>query len=297
MTLTQVLYALAVARYLNFSRAADSLFVSQPALSLQIKNLEKELGYDLFARTPHGILLTELGEEFCRDAQAVADQWEAFQNKVLSEDQDRCRRLRIGLGARVYSNRLFEEIAHFFDVHPDIEVTFITEAGQDFFAPMREGKLDVAIDRLPPVQLIPDWGGFVSWPLIRERQCILMAESDPRSDLPGMTFQDLQGCAVITGLENSMEDRTLKQECRDFGVTLNRIYRSDGIETDMKLLRKGMGVIIGPESFADHYHVAAVPLVPEVMVSLDFICLKKNANRPEIAALRKQLAKVCKDRA
>ena len=169
MTLTQVLYALAVARYLNFSRAADSLFVSQPALSLQIKNLEKELGYDLFARTPHGILLTELGEEFCRDAQAVADQWEAFQNKVLSEDQDRCRRLRIGLGARVYSNRLFEEIAHFFDVHPDIEVTFITEAGQDFFAPMREGKLDVAIDRLPPVQLIPDRGGFVSWPLIRER--------------------------------------------------------------------------------------------------------------------------------
>lgn len=82
MTLTQVLYALAVARYLNFSRAADSLFVSQPALSLQIKNLEKELGYDLFARTPHGILLTELGEEFCRDAQAVANQWEAFQQKV-----------------------------------------------------------------------------------------------------------------------------------------------------------------------------------------------------------------------
>ena len=72
MTLTQVLYALAVARYLNFSRAADSLFVSQPALSLQIKNLEKELGYDLFVRTPHGILLTELGEQFCRDARAVA---------------------------------------------------------------------------------------------------------------------------------------------------------------------------------------------------------------------------------
>ena len=296
MTLTQVLYALAVARYLNFSRAADSLFVSQPALSLQIKNLEKELGYDLFARTPHGILLTELGEEFCRDAHAVADQWEAFQNKVLSEDQDRCRRLRIGLGARVYSNRLFEEIAHFFDVHPDIEVTFITEAGQDFFAPMREGKLDVAIDRLPPVQLIPDRGGFVSWPLIRERQCILMAENDPRSRLAGMTFQDLQGCAIITGLENSMEDRTLKQECRDFGITLNRIYRSDGIETNMNLVRSGKGYVLGPESFADYYGVTAVPLEPEVWVWLKFICLEKNAGRPEVAALRRHLVKICRER-
>ena len=64
----------------------------------------------------------------------------------------------------------------------------------------------------------------------------------------------------------------------------------------MNLLRKGMGVVIGPESFAEHFHVTAVPLMPEFMVSLDFICLKKNANRPEIAALRKQLLKVCKER-
>lgn len=296
MTLTQILYALAVAQHLNFSRAADSLFVSQPALSLQIKNLERELGYDLFARTPHGISLTELGAQFCQDAQPVADQWETFQNKVLTGSQDRCRRLRVGMGSRVYSNRLFEDVVRFFDAHPEIEVTFVTEAGQDFLAAMREGKLDVALDRLPPPQLISDLRGIVSYRLIRERQCILLSKDDPRSGLPGMTFQDLQGCTVITGLENSMEDRTLKQECRDYGLTLNRIYRSDGIETNMNLLRQGKGIIIGPESFADYYGVSAVPLVPEIIVSLDFLCLQKNAGRAEIAALRKHLTKVCRER-
>lgn len=296
MTLTQLLYALAVAQHLNFSRAADRLFVSQPALSLQIKNLERELGYDLFTRTPHGILLTELGAQFCQDAQPVADQWETFQAKVLAGSQDRCRRLRVGMGSRVYSNRLFEDVVRFFDAHPEIEVTFVTEAGQDFLAAMREGKLDVALDRLPPPQLISDLRGIVSYRLIRERQCILLSKDDPRSGLPGMTFQDLQGCTVITGLENSMEDRTLKQECRDYGLTLNRIYRSDGIETNMNLLRQGKGIIIGPESFADYYGVAAVPLVPETTVSLDFLCLQKNASRAEIAALRKHLMKVCRER-
>lgn len=294
MTLTQILYTLAVARYLNFSRAAESLFVSQPALSLQIKNLETELGYDLFIRTPHGISLTDLGAQFCQDAQPLEEQWVLFQNKILDGSQDRCRQLRIGMGARVYSNRLFEDVVQFFDAHPRIEVTFVTEAGQDYLTAMREGKLDVALDRLPPARVIPNQTGFVSYHLIQERQCILLAKGDPRSALSEMTFQDLQGCTVITGLENSMEDRTLKQECQDYGITLKRIYRSDGIETNMNLLRKGMGVVIGPESFANYYGVAAVPLVPEVSVYLDFICLKRNANRPEIAAIRKHLMQSCK---
>ena len=199
------------------------------------------------------------------------------------------------MGARVYSNGLFEDVVRFFDAHPEIEVTFITEAGQDYLTAMREGKLDVALDRLPPAQLIPDQRNFVSYHLIQERQCILLSKDDPRSSLPGMAFQDLQGCTIITGLEDSMEDRTLKQECQDYGITLNRVYRSDGIETNMNLLRKGKGVVIGPESFADYYGVAAVPLTPEISVFLDFICLKRNSNRPEIAAIRKHLMKVCRE--
>lgn len=296
MTITQVLYALEVARCRNFSRAADNLFVSQPALSLQIKNLETELGYNLFSRTPKGIFLTELGQHFCKDAQVMADSWNDFQRRVCTQTQTGCRRLRVGMGSRVYSNRLFEDVVRFFEAHPDIEVTFLTEAGQDWVSALKEGTLDLAIDRLPPEPLLPDQRGFTAYDLIPERQCILMSKTDPRSSWETMTFQDLQGSTIITGLENSMEDRTLKQECRDFGVTLNRIYRSDGIETNMNLVRGGKGYVIGPWSFAEYYGVAAVPLEPEINVWLKFICLQKNAGRPEISALRRHLAKVCQER-
>ena len=277
MTIMQVLYALEVARCHNFSKAADNLFVSQPALSLQIKNLEAELGYDLFSRTPKGIFPTELGQQFCEDAQEMAE-------------------LRVGMGSRIYSNHLFEDLVRFFDAHPNIEVTFSTEAGQDFITALKEGKLDLALDRLPPESMLSDQRSFATYDLIAERQCILMAKSAPRSTQKSMTFQDLQGCTIITGMENSMEDRILKQECRDFGITLNRIYRSDGIETNMNLVRSGKGYVLGPESFADYYGVTAVPLEPEVWVWLKFICLEKNAGRPEIAALRRHLVKICRER-
>ncbi|MBO5491852.1 MAG: hypothetical protein J5974_00825, partial [Pyramidobacter sp.] len=67
----------------------------------------------------------------------------------------------------------------------------------------------------------------------------------------------------------------------------------DSMKTNMDLLRSGKGVIIGPQSFADYFGVAAVPLEPAVSASLDFICLDKNAARPEIATLRRYLQKLC----
>ena len=296
MTIIQILYALEVARCHNFSKAADNLFVSQPALSLQIKNLEAELGYDLFSRTPKGIFPTELGRQFCEDAREMAESWNTFQEKVHAQIRDGCLRLRVGMGSRIYSNHLFGDLVRFFDAHSNIEVTFSTEAGQDFITALKEGKLDLALDRLPPESMLSDQRSFATYDLIAERQCILMARSAPKSSLKSMTFQDLQGCTMITGMENSMEDRILKQECRDFGITLNRIYRSDGIETNMNLVRSGKGYVLGPESFADYYGVAAVPLEPEIRVWLKFICLEKNAGRPEIAALRRHLVKICRER-
>ena len=85
--------------------------------------------------------------------------------------------------------------------------------------------------------------------LVQERQCVLMSPDDPRAALPWLSFGDLQGCNMISGLENSAEDRMLRRTCQEYGISLSRVYRSDGIETNMRLVRDGMGVVLGPESF------------------------------------------------
>ena len=145
MNITQVYYVLAVAKCRSFSAAAQELFVSQPALSKQIRSLEIELGYDLFNRASQGVTLTREGERFCRYGQQALDSWEYFQRQVNYEDKSVTRRLRIGLGSRVYSNGLFEDVMRFFENHLELEVTFVAEAGKDFLAELSEGRLDLII--------------------------------------------------------------------------------------------------------------------------------------------------------
>ena len=293
MTIAQVLYVLEIADCRSISAAAERQFISQSALSQQIQRLEGELGYPLFVRTPRGLTLTAAGETFCREARPVAEQWQRLCSAV-KPDGRRGRRLRIGMGARVYSNRLFQDIARYFDSHPEIDVTFVTEAGLDVLAGLRDGSIDLALDRLPAGEE-GDPSLFVC-DLVRERQCVLMSPDDPRAALPWLSFGDLQGCNMISGLENSAEDRMLRRTCQKYGISLSRVYRSDGIDTNMRLVRDGMGVVLGPESFASYYGVSAVPLHPETFVSLKFICLQSGMKKKDVQRFRSYLCGVCRRR-
>lgn len=293
MDLMQAVYVLEAARCGSLSQAAKRLFTSQPTLSQRIKRLEQELGCQLFSRTPQGVHLTEAGEAFCRKAQPVVEGWRELCGWASERSHAAPKRLRIGLGVRVYSSGLFEEIVHFFDLHPDIEAAFVTEAGRDFLPALKDGTLDLVLDRLPPEELGSGLDGLVMQDLICEDQCVLTSWDDPLSRLDSISLAQLQGCTMISSLAGSMEDRALKALCAKSGITLKRIYRSDSIDMIMDLVRKGKGVTIGPRSFASYYGVSSVIIRPQTSVYIKFICLDQGRLRKEIVQLRQYLQAVC----
>lgn len=94
MELTQLRYVLQLASTSNFSKAADRLYITQPALSQQINVLEEELGLKLFRRTTRKVTLTETGEEFVRGAREVLDRVEELQRTMALRRREvggRCR--------------------------------------------------------------------------------------------------------------------------------------------------------------------------------------------------------------
>ena len=295
MTTTQALYVLEVAACRSMSRAAQRLYVSQSAISQQIQKLEQELGCALFTRTVTGLELTAAGENFCHQARPVIDAWQKLCQDLNADNATAKKQLRIGLGSRVYSNSLFQDIVRFFDDRPEIEVSFFPAAGMDFLPALRQQQEDLVLDRLPTEDYLARQSEYYSLPLVREKQCVLMSYRDERAGLESLSIEDLQGSTVISGLENSAEDRQLKEICRRYQISLKRIYRSDGIETNMNLVRSGLGVVLGPESFARYFNVAAVPLSPETEASLQFVCLKSLLQRREIRQFRDYLIGVCRD--
>jgi len=280
MTIAQVLYFLEVARMGNISRASESLFVSQPALSLQIKRLEEEMGCELFRREPQGVSLTDAGNVFFREAREVAGSWERFQEGIKLLGDVICDHVRIGIGARALSNGLFEAVVSFFERNPETDVTFITDIGDNVLDALEQKRIDLALDEMPPETMISHPERFHSVELLRERQCILLSREDPRALLEELPFASLQGSAIISGPEHSLDAELMRMMCEKHGVRMTKVRRADSVEAMMVLIRSGKGVALGPKSFARRYGVAAVPMLPETDAPLSLICMKQNSRNP-----------------
>lgn len=124
MEIRQLRYFIAVADTLNFSRAAESVYLSQSALSRQIMDLEKEVGLPLLRRSTRQVELTEAGKALKKSAKELISRWE----KMLPEDtqsvaeEAQALSLTIGVDARALSNpeRRRNFLSVLYDLRPEL---------------------------------------------------------------------------------------------------------------------------------------------------------------------------------
>src|SRR3954470_7438641 len=144
MELRQLEYFSAVARHRHFTRAAESLYVTQPALSQQVRRLEAELGLTLFRRTSKGVELTAAGEDLLAHAENVLAEVAAAR-----ADMDRHTGIARGV-VRVASTaadapRLPEALAAFHADHPGIQIALRQGSASEVVALVQRGSVDVAV--------------------------------------------------------------------------------------------------------------------------------------------------------
>ena len=96
MEIRQLRYFISVAEHLNFTEAAKQLFVAQPAVSQQIKSLEKEIGIKLFVRDKHSVQLTPAGKVFLNDAIEMLNRFEDVIKKARKAEIGEVGELSIG---------------------------------------------------------------------------------------------------------------------------------------------------------------------------------------------------------
>lgn len=87
MNIQQLRYVVAIANSGTFREAAEKMYVSQPSLSISIRDLEKEIGFQIFNRTSSGTFLTKEGMEFYEKAQALVKGFDHFENRYLQPEE------------------------------------------------------------------------------------------------------------------------------------------------------------------------------------------------------------------
>jgi DNA-binding transcriptional LysR family regulator len=145
MELRHLRYFVAVAEELNFTRAAERLGVSQPPLSLQIRQLEKELGAQLFRRRTRGVELTDAGKLLLEEARIILKQVETAKTGVRRRARGETGQIIIGSGVAIYLHPLIPAIIREYGLkYPDIVVAPQTNYSALLTARLRAGQVDIA---------------------------------------------------------------------------------------------------------------------------------------------------------
>lgn len=138
-----------VANKKNITKAAEELFISQPAVSKAIKNLENNLGGKLFNRTKKGVVLTEEGKEFYNYIKVALEYINNAENKFNDLINLETGTIKIGVSVTLTKYFLIPLLEEFHDLHPKINIQIDTNITKVLFDKLKNGLLDLVILNLP----------------------------------------------------------------------------------------------------------------------------------------------------
>ncbi|MEG1556558.1 MAG: LysR family transcriptional regulator, partial [Bacteroidales bacterium] len=136
---------IAVAQQLNFTKAAKELFISQPAISKHIQELENIYGVQLFERNGSKITLTSAGEIFLKHAESITNSYKELQLEMNLWSGKFTGNLKVGASTTIAQHTLPPKIAQFIMAFPDIKLSVIMGNSEQIEQALREHTIDVGL--------------------------------------------------------------------------------------------------------------------------------------------------------
>lgn len=240
MELTTLRYFRAIAAAGHMTRAAQSLGVTQPALSAMVKKLEREVGAALLHRTPRGVELTEAGRLFLThadDALRRADQAVAVVRQFLGLERGT---IRVGGGATAITYLLPPAVSEIRQRHSGLRF-FIREAGSSSVAAaVMSGELDLGIVTLPIT--LPGADELLRTPLVADQLRLIVPPKHPLAGKRAFKWGELAGADVVAFEAGSAVRDVIDRAAADAGATLNIVMELRSIESIKQMVRAGIGV-------------------------------------------------------
>ncbi len=192
MELRQLKYFVKSAEYLNFSVAAKHLYITQSTLSQQIKQLEFELGFELFLRNSRHISLTEAGEEFLPFARRTIQDAEDGVQRLYDLQNVKTGTLRVGVTYSL-STVLTEGVMSFMKEFPGIRLEIFYKTVDELLVLLREHKVDFILSYKP----LFDAPDVDSMPLFENTLALVVAKEHKLAGRKKIKLQELPGIPLV----------------------------------------------------------------------------------------------------
>lgn len=240
LTLKQLRYMDALARHGHFGRAAEACAISQPALSVQIKELEESLGLALFERGPREVRLTAFGEEFLTRARDILQGTDELLDLARASKDRLAGRLRIGIIPTIAPYLLPQLIGRLNQSHAGLDLHVRETLTPRLLRDLSEGRIDTAIVALPVSE-----PAFTEVPLAEESFVLVRPAQDAAKPVP--SGEDLRRMRLLL-LE---EGHCFRDQALAFCNTPQSLPK-DGLEgsslsTLVQMVGAGIGVTLIPD--------------------------------------------------
>jgi DNA-binding transcriptional LysR family regulator len=241
---------MALAEELNFSRAAQQLHISQPPLSKQIKQLETDLGSQLFERVSRGVRLTEAGELLFGEAQRILSQIEQTQSMIQRVGRGEVGKIALGFTPSAANAVLPPILLEFRNRYPEVELS------------LHEMKADQLVDRLSNkwidvsfLYLPFEDDRFHCRTVSHEPLVVALPSKHPLASKPAVRMRALANEPFVLPARHRYMPGLYGQVtelCRRAGFTPNAVQRDVWqMQTILGLVGGGIGIALVPASYRD----------------------------------------------
>ena len=241
MTLNQIYYFQTVARYENYRKAAEELYISQPSLSRSIASLESELGVLLFEKNGRGVNLTKGGKLFLEYADRIIDECEIAKNKMKEMASDGGK-IDIGYVFPLASHYIPHNVRDFLNKKENKNVTFnfFQNHTSAIAKKVRSGELDVG------------FGGYIDkeefelFPVLSEEMVLITPKGHELESHKKVSIQELRNYPVIGYDRESWLGNYTKQLYRRLAFQPNIVVECPDEHSIVALVSEDFGVALVP---------------------------------------------------
>lgn len=292
MDLHQLRYFVAVAERLHFAEAAESVHVSQPGLSQQIKALEEEVGVLLLERTKRTVALTEAGKYFLEEAKQALEHAERAKVVAQKVARGELGTIRIGYVHSVPFSGLLANLASLFRrCAAGIHLEFVEGDSYNQMSRLVEGELDLGFIRLPPADVSPE---IVIATVMEEKILVALHKDHALAEKKKILCAELQNEQLVLYSRpdgKSTLDDHVKAIAKQGRFDVQVVQRAEKLSAIIGLVAGGTGIAIVPESLR-YMHVPAVvfrPLVDIQLVSELAVAYRRGEHSPAVNLLLTKL--------
>ena len=229
-------YSLAIARFGSFTRAAASLHVAQPALSVAIKKLEAELGVTLFVRKAHRVEPTIEGGILLARAERIFNEMDSAIHEIADAVELRSGVVRLGMPPMFGLEYFPSVIAQFHAAYPKISMTMIEGSADEVGGLLDAGAIDIAMIESRRVR--PQWKQVQ---VGREEMVLCVAPGHPLAKRKSIAGSELDGLPMALFNGTFIQREILDKLCKRGGAKPRVVLQSNSVPLIRRAVADGLG--------------------------------------------------------